>query len=171
MRFETQAHIVGGPIAVRVAQVRLDAPAYALKILRTLRVWQHGGEAAGESREPAHNVARQGRGPRDERDVGYGETCGDQSRTVIFNRRKVPRVSSLTIIAPPIEFTYERGLDGLHAIVAAEFRDEATLRAERARHSPDHRIRILHPMQGSIAEHRVENALEVQLIGVPHRDI
>ena len=58
-----------------------------------------GGEAATEGREPP----RQWRGPRDRRDIAHIEAGDGESRTVIFNRRKVPGVGGLAIVSAAVE--------------------------------------------------------------------
>src|SRR5271170_1727291 len=122
---ETQAHIVSGPIPLRVTQMRPDALTHALKIRPPILCRQHCGEATDKSGEPMRNVPRQGGGPWDERNVAYLESSGRKPRAVIFDRWEVPRVRGLTVIAANIEFIDQCRADGLYAIMAAHLRDEA----------------------------------------------
>jgi hypothetical protein len=60
------------------------------------------------------------------------------------------------------------GSDRGHVAMAAELGDEAPAGAQGAAHALQHAIRVGHPMQGCVAEHRIERTVEGQGVAVHH---
>jgi len=54
--------------------------------------------------------------------------------------------------------------------MAAELADEATARAKRTGNASDHQMRLWHPMQRGIGEHRIELGDEIQGMAVDFAD-
>src|SRR5262245_48395652 len=104
---KSQAHVVGDPRALAVAELRFQSGANLLQVPLAGITRQRVQEALRERLEPADDIAGQWRRTRDQRDRVDAKSCPLEARGVIAGCREVPRPVRRAIESPAIERLHE----------------------------------------------------------------
>src|ERR1700730_249019 len=102
----------------------------------------------------------------DQGNVARRETRVCQAPRVVFDSGEKPRVCGFSVHAAAMQGLDERFLDLGYAAVAAALRDKAAAGFQGAMDAGDSLIWVAHPVECGVAEHRVELALESQMLAV-----
>jgi hypothetical protein len=161
---ESEPDVVGGPLAVQIAQGR---PEELLDFIQGRRAC--GFRQAIERRslkrlEPTPHARWKRRRPGNQGDLPHGESVRLFAVRWIVPGRKCRD-------ATPFEHRPNRHLNGRDVAVATEFPDKPSAGSECAVNALEHPVLVAHPVQRRVREHRVELLRECQRLAVHHTHV